>query len=146
MDGREFVLLISESARVMIVSLRVEEYHYQVTIVISDTEESVRHGSDRGYLTVQLHGDQSISAATRLTSESIRLEPGKAYSYVLSSHWLGRIQMITVEWHYASSVFNPFTWRIMSVPAIHINRIIVHNFETNNRFSTFLVPSSVSCQ
>lgn len=49
------------------------EYHYRVTIVISDTLESVQHGGDRGWLSIQLHGDVRSSPPTRLTSEYITI-------------------------------------------------------------------------
>jgi hypothetical protein len=56
-----------------------------------------------------------------------------AYSYVLGSTWLGEITSVTLVWTYSSSVFNPLTWRILTIPALHVNRIIVHNLESNSR-------------
>ncbi len=61
----------------------VAEYHYRVTAVISDTDESLRRGSDRGYLTVQLIGDQATSAVTRLTSEPVPLAKPSCSTFVL---------------------------------------------------------------
>ncbi|KAI9556632.1 hypothetical protein GHT06_016422 [Daphnia sinensis] len=107
-------------------------YHYRVTIVISDTFESVQHGGDRGWLSIQLHGHNRSSPPTRLTPENVRFEPRRAYSYVLGSTWLGDIKSVTLVWTYSSSVFNPLTWRILTVPALHVNRIIVHNLESNS--------------
>nr|CAH0113682.1 unnamed protein product [Daphnia galeata] len=107
-------------------------YHYRVTIIISDTFESVQHGGDRGWLSIQLHGHNRSSPPTRLTPENVRFEPRMAYSYVLGSTWLGDIKSVTLVWTYSSSVFNPLTWRILTVPALHVNRIIVHNLESNS--------------
>ena len=44
-------------------------FHYRVTIVISDTLESVQHGGDRGWLSIQLHGESRSSHPVRLTPE-----------------------------------------------------------------------------
>ncbi|XP_046638843.1 pancreatic lipase-related protein 2-like [Daphnia pulicaria] len=107
-------------------------YHYRVTIIISDTFESVQHGGDRGWLSIQLHGHNRSSPPTRLTPENVRFEPRMAYSYVLGSTWLGEITSVTLVWTYSSSVFNPLTWRILTIPALHVNRIIVHNLESNS--------------
>ncbi len=71
-------------------------------------------------------------------NRSVRFEPKKAYSYVLGSPWLGSIKSATLIWTYSSSVFNPLTWRILSVPALHVNRIIVLNLESNNRYVAFI--------
>ena len=65
---------------------------------------------------------------------NVRFEPRMAYSYVLGSTWLGDIKSVTLVWTYSSSVFNPLTWRILTVPALHVNRIIVHNLESNSRY------------
>lgn len=66
----------------------------------------------------------------------MRFEPGQVYSFVMGTPWLGHVHTAKVKWHYASNVFNPFTWRMRSVPAIYLNRIVVHNYETNNRCKT----------
>lgn len=61
------------------------EYHYRVTIVISDTLESIQHGGDRGWLSIQLHGDTRSSPPTRLTSEYM------FFSTHFDSFWLMEI-------------------------------------------------------
>lgn len=63
----------------------------------------------------------------------MRFEPRRSYTFVFGSPWLGNIQSATLMWTYSSSVFNPLTWRFLSIPALHINRIIVLNLESNNR-------------
>ncbi len=68
-----------------------------------------------------------------LVPRNVRFEPRMAYSYVLGSTWLGEITSVTLVWTYSSSVFNPLTWRILTVPSLHVNRIIVHNLESNSR-------------
>lgn len=46
-------------------------YHYRITIVISDSLESVSHGGDRGWLSIQLNGEQRNSGNVRLSPEYI---------------------------------------------------------------------------
>ena len=60
-------------------------------------------------------------------------EAGKVYSFLVGYPPLGRLKSATVSWTYWSSVFNPLTWRLISIPALHINRIIILNLETNAR-------------
>lgn len=46
-------------------------YHYRVTLVVSDSADSVRQGGDRGSLAIQLHGDIQSSPMNQLNDESV---------------------------------------------------------------------------
>ena len=40
---------------------------------------------------------------------------------------------VDLEWGYSSSVLNPLTWRLLSRPKIHVNRVVAVNMETRKR-------------
>ena len=74
-------------------------YHYRVTLVVSDSADSVRQGGDRGSLTIQLHGDIQSSPMSQLNDESVVISSVKSLT-LLQNH--------TVKCYHLSNDISPF--------------------------------------
>lgn len=78
-----------------------------------------------------------------LKYRNVVFEEGKSYSYVVASSWLGSsIVDISLVWTYAANNYNPFSWFEFFVPSLRIDRIIVSNMETRNKFVSLKIKNS----
>ncbi|XP_063932084.1 pancreatic lipase-related protein 2-like isoform X2 [Zophobas morio] len=100
--------------------------HYKVTVKISTSDESVRHGGEVGQLVFTMHsttdgkGPKTISAPLNKGGYH---EPGKIYTAIVPTDQISKLKAVEVEWQHQNSVFNPLTWRILAVPMIYVEFI-----------------------
>ena len=60
-------------------------------------------------------------------------EPGQKYVRVSGVSLTEAPLAIDLEWAHSSFLLNPLTWRLLSRPMIHINRVVAVHMETRER-------------
>ncbi|XP_065569016.1 pancreatic triacylglycerol lipase-like isoform X2 [Artemia franciscana] len=110
-------------------------YHYRITLFISDTDESISHGADYGFLYLALGDALRTSQPIKLNKKKIKFEPGASYSFMTDLPQPSKITVAILEWRHWRNLFNPFTWRILSQPGLFVNRIDIESLETGERFT-----------
>ncbi|XP_037078473.1 LOW QUALITY PROTEIN: pancreatic triacylglycerol lipase-like [Pollicipes pollicipes] len=108
--------------------------HIRVTVSLSDIPAAVRHGGDMGTLSVRFHSAKNSSAWHRFSQGDMSSKPGQDYSSLTPVSFTGEPTAIELEWRYASSLLNPLTWRLLSQPMIHVNRVLAVSVESRQRY------------
>lgn len=102
--------------------------HYKVTVKISESEESKKHGGEIGILFFKL---QSQQAETKLTfnTNPLFFGPGSNHTFMTIGDDLNDIETMTVAYKFKQT-FNPLTWRVFS-PKIYVEFITLESMERN---------------
>lgn len=111
--------------------------HFSISAKISNSKASREHGGEVGQLWFVLH---ATSDGTGRTSSRIPLneggyhEPNITYTYVVPAQFGDYdIRAVEVELQYNSMVFNPLTWRLLTVPMMYVEQIDVVALETDKK-------------
>lgn len=67
-------------------------------------------------------------------NREIFFEPGNVYTYMIGTEDLGQLKSATLEWSYVTAYYNPLTWRLLSTPAVYVNRIHIDSIEMQERY------------
>ena len=108
------------------------EYHQRVTIVLSDTRNSIDQGGDRGVFYMILNGNEGSSEKIKLSAESF-FQPGRIYTFMTTTSHLGKVSSADLIWEYSSHPANPLTWRFLSPSKMFVNRIEIEEFDTRTK-------------
>ncbi|XP_043197105.1 pancreatic triacylglycerol lipase-like isoform X1 [Amphibalanus amphitrite] len=108
--------------------------HYRVTVFLSDVAAAVRHGGDMGAFKLRFHSASNVTDWHRLGDSDQYFEPGQKYVHVSAVSLTGPPLAIDLEWSHSSFLLNPLTWRLLSRPMIHVNRVVAVHMETRERF------------
>ncbi|KAK4875022.1 hypothetical protein RN001_011444 [Aquatica leii] len=107
--------------------------HYRITVNVSNSNESKRHGGEIGQLIFKVHSTRDAKgthSGELLLSEGGYHGPGMQIRAVVPGHAISHLKTVEVEWRYTSSVLNPLTWRLVKTPRIHVFSVRVDNLET----------------
>lgn len=111
--------------------------HYRITVHISNSTESKKHGGEVGQLLFTMHstrnGKGSHSGRVALNDGGYH-GPGFKYRAVVPALPVSHLKTIEIEWNYQSSVLNPLTWRIIQSPRIFISKVTVETLEFKQRY------------
>ncbi|KAK3855350.1 hypothetical protein Pcinc_038251 [Petrolisthes cinctipes] len=108
-------------------------FHHRVSVVMSYTPPARQHGGDIGIFYITLVGRVS-SRRIQLNPEEIFFEPGNVYTYMIGTEDLGHLKSAKLEWSYVTAYYNPLTWRLLSTPAVYVNRIHINSIEMQERY------------
>ena len=97
--------------------------HYRVTIVLSDTVQSLRQGGDRGNFKMILNGENGSTLNLLLNKQETYFEPGRTYHFVTITKDIGHVKSADLTWEYAQHPLNPLTWRLTSDSKMYVNRV-----------------------
>lgn len=119
----------------MLFFIYIEE-HYKLSVQVSDSSESKKHGGEIGQLWFVLHDSTDMRG---LKTNRVALnkggyhEPGKLYTEIVSMDKTLHLKGLEVEWDYHSNVFNPLTWRLLASPRVHLAKIKVESLNPKER-------------
>ncbi|XP_055535515.1 pancreatic triacylglycerol lipase-like [Wyeomyia smithii] len=104
--------------------------HYKVTLVLSDSEESLIHGGEIGRMILKMFGMQrEKSDQMEFSKEAMYFEPGKNYSAVMAGKDVGLPKKAFLTWEYKTNPLNPLSWRLLAAPRIYVAYMIVQTLE-----------------
>ncbi|XP_069156080.1 pancreatic triacylglycerol lipase isoform X2 [Procambarus clarkii] len=109
-------------------------FHHRVSVVMSYSTEARLQGGDVGVFYLTLYGQKGQSPRIQLNQEEIFFEPGNVYTYMIGSADLGHLKHVVLEWLYVTVYYNPLTWRLLSQPVVHVNRIHIDSIEMQERY------------
>lgn len=122
----------------MLTKFLFSEVHYRITVKISNSSQSLLHGGEIGQLWFTMHG---MTDGKGFKSDKIAFNdggyhaPGELYKAVVPGNAVNVIRGVEIEWKYHSSVFNPLTWRLLTSPRVHVEKVSVHTLETKQKYA-----------
>ncbi|XP_050068539.1 pancreatic triacylglycerol lipase-like [Anopheles maculipalpis] len=113
--------------------------HFRVTMSVSDDEESLIHGGEMGKMSLELFGEGGVrSGKMDFSKNPVYFEPGGNYSAILAGMHVNKPLKVMLTWEYRTNPLNPLTWRLLVVPRVYVQRIVVQMME--NRASFVVCP------
>lgn len=103
--------------------------HYRVTLNISASMKSVKHGGEVGVFWMTLKGPANTTHRVRLNAREQLFEPGTVHQMVVSAPYLDFVEGVALDWAYHTSVLNPLTWRILTPPRLYLSSVRVDILE-----------------
>ncbi|XP_072940808.1 pancreatic lipase-related protein 2 [Epargyreus clarus] len=107
--------------------------HYEVTLKVANTTESITHGPEVGRVLVTLvdkHNNKSDHKF--LDDEPKYYRPGDIEKKMIAFKDTGHPPLsVIVEWKYETKLFNPMTWRLLRSPNIYIEYLKISSIEYN---------------
>lgn len=105
--------------------------HYRVTVQVSDSKESKSHGGEIGQLWFTMHSSTDGKGPKSNPAGFIGgyYEPGGLYRKVIATNELKQLKAVEVEWRYNSSLLNPLTWRLLTIPKIFLKKVTIQSLE-----------------
>uniref|UniRef100_A0A1Y1LZ02 Lipase domain-containing protein n=2 Tax=Photinus pyralis TaxID=7054 RepID=A0A1Y1LZ02_PHOPY len=107
--------------------------HYRITVDISNSTESKRHGGEVGQFVFKIHSTRDGKgphSGEVILNEGGYHGPDLQYRAVVSGHLVSHLKTVDIEWRYRSSVINPLTWRLMRSPRIYVAKVQIEAMET----------------
>jgi pancreatic triacylglycerol lipase len=104
--------------------------HYKVSVKVSESEESRRHGGEIGILYIRLRSGYVETRKIQVNSIPVYFSPGTNHSFLAIGDDLSEdIERVKVEYKFKQT-FNPLTWRINS-PRVYIEYLVIESMEHN---------------
>ncbi|KAK0064935.1 pancreatic triacylglycerol lipase [Biomphalaria pfeifferi] len=114
-------------------------YHLELTVKMS----SENGQTEKGYITVDIVGDQGRTNEVRLNSRPINFEVGKNYLFsVPTASDLGKVHTVKMSFDHVSSLLDIFQFGLRQ-PQIYIDEIEIFYQEKNKKFRFSLADFSV---
>ncbi|XP_071444897.1 pancreatic triacylglycerol lipase-like [Hetaerina americana] len=111
-------------------------HHYRVTVKISSSAKSKAHSGEIGTFWLTLRGEKaSYSGRLKVNPRDMYFKPGSTHSWVVSGKPVGRFTSAKIEWVFGTSVFNPLSWRLLTIPSIHLSWMKVEVLESGERMT-----------
>lgn len=108
--------------------------HYKVTLVLSNSDESLIHGGEVGKMSLEMFGEiRNRSEQMDFTKDALYYEPGKNYSSVMAGKDVGKPRKAFLSWEYRTNPLNPLTWRLLAAPRVYVEYMIVQTLEHRSR-------------
>ncbi|KAL1375308.1 hypothetical protein pipiens_004702 [Culex pipiens pipiens] len=108
--------------------------HFKVTLVLSDSEESLMHGGEIGKMSLEFFGEvRNRTQRMEFSKDPLYFEPGKNYSAVMAGKDVGLPRKALVSWEYKTNPLNPLTWRLLAAPRVYVAYIVVQTLEHRSR-------------
>ncbi|XP_045764162.1 pancreatic lipase-related protein 2-like [Maniola jurtina] len=107
--------------------------HYEVTIKISNSSESIRHGPDVGRISLTLVDRNNNKSDHKLINEEQKYyRPGDVETKLLAFKDTGHPPIsVIVEWKYEANLLNPMTWRLLQSSSVYIEYLKISSLEYN---------------
>ncbi|XP_068081531.1 pancreatic triacylglycerol lipase isoform X2 [Anabrus simplex] len=103
--------------------------HYRVSLHISGSAQSVKHGGEIGMFWVTLLGENGSSHRMQLTPSEQLYEPDSYHRVVVAGRGVGKLRGAFIEWEYRMSFLNPLSWRVLGLPKIYLESISIDHLE-----------------
>ncbi|CAH0382132.1 unnamed protein product [Bemisia tabaci] len=113
---------------------------YKVTVMISNSTQSVEHGGEIGLFEIEIMGALGKTKSIPLFREQY-YKPGGTYTGVVADVNVGHLQGAILHWQHRTT-FNILTWRFDNV-VIYVNRVIVESLHPSERLELCPEGSSV---
>lgn len=111
-------------------------HHYRVTIKISSSAKSKAHRGEVGGFWLTLRGEKaSYSGRMQLNPRDMYFEPGRTHTWVVAGDPVGRLTSAKIEWVFGMSLFNPLSWRPLTLPSIHLASLTVEVLESGEKMT-----------
>lgn len=105
--------------------------HYKVTVQISETEESKRHGGEVGILNFKIKNHNS-ETNLMFNANPVYFGPGSNHTFMTIGDVLDNIKSMKVAYRFKQTL-NPLTWRVFT-PKIYVAYIKIESMELNTAF------------
>jgi pancreatic triacylglycerol lipase len=114
--------------------------HYNISVKISNTEESRRYNGDIGILYFKMKSRSKTSKKIKFNSSPKYFSPGSIHSHLTTGDIINDIDSVSVTYDFVQTI-NPLTWRIFT-SKIYIEYIVVESMEqsTQQKFCPDLGP------
>lgn len=101
--------------------------HYKVSVKVSESEESRRHGGEIGILFMRLRNQNDETKKIQVNSIPVYFSPGSNHTFLTIGDDMSDIEKVVVEYRFKQT-FNPLTWRINS-PRVYIEYLLIESME-----------------
>ena len=103
--------------------------HYKVSVKVSESEESRRHGGEIGNIFMKLKHGLVETKKIQFNPMPVYFSPGSNHTFLSIGEAMEEIETIMVEYKFRQTM-NPLTWRINS-PRIYIEYLVIQSMEHN---------------
>lgn len=103
--------------------------HFKITLKVSFSEESRRHGGEIGILFLRPKSGNKEFKKMQFNPHPVYFEPGTNHTYLTIGEDVQDISTIMVEYRFKQTL-NPLTWRIFT-PRVYIEFIEIESMEHN---------------
>ena len=94
--------------------------HYRVTIVLSDTLQSLRQGGDRGNFRMILNGENGSTLNLLLNKQETYFEPGRTYHFITITTDIGNVQHFLNHFSYNYSYCTSYSYNFVPLPKLKL--------------------------
>ncbi|XP_023935002.1 pancreatic lipase-related protein 2 [Bicyclus anynana] len=107
--------------------------HYEVTLKVSNSTESILHGPDVGRISITLVDRNNNKSDHKLMNEEQKYyRPGDIETKLLAFKDTGHPPIsVIVEWKYEASLLNPMTWRLLQSSSVYVEYLKISSLEYN---------------
>uniref|UniRef100_A0A2M4ASG9 Putative pancreatic triacylglycerol lipase n=1 Tax=Anopheles triannulatus TaxID=58253 RepID=A0A2M4ASG9_9DIPT len=128
--------------------------NYRLTVVLSNSTDSRKHGPEAGRIVLQLRSSDGIrSDKIYFNDDVITFEPSFRYSTIVTvrrtgpdgqpeSYDVARTSTVAASWEYETSLLNPLSWRLIATPRVYLETLTIQAVSVDSSVPPLTLCSS----